>query len=455
MLKLKYILIFVLLSISVLASDVTLSLETFDKSGNSKTSFAEGEEVMIKVYIEEEDLQNVKISSPTIVLESKDYSKLSFSDGYYVTKDSIYGSPLADGAKGAAKYEFVHFPHLKTISSKSLLGTVMAKAVRAVSSVDIVTGTSTFIRYGSNDDGDPVARSHTPATASVEITGSSSVCTDADKDNFCKESSNLPAGKVGGDCNDNDKTINPTAVEVCNKKDDDCDGSVDDGNVCKAGCKDADGDGYDNCGPFSSGDDGKKKDCNDNDASVNPGATESCNKKDDDCDGSVDEGGICSLCGAVKCEVNEQCTNNQCVCKAGFDKCSTKSCIDLNLDEENCGACGNKCATGELCNKGVCAVPKFTPKAGMTLEVIAITDTQSQVRAHKKVGAFTIFTTLKDKDGVVLAFNWEKINGLNSGDTYSTEVDYNNLGDVTEKIIVIYDGKSTIFLNKQFRKTYP
>ena len=49
-------------------------------------------------------------------------------------------------------------------------------------------------------------------------------------------------------------------------------------------CGDADGDGFDVCGGATS------VDCDDDDASIYPGAPETCNGLDDDCDGGVDEG---------------------------------------------------------------------------------------------------------------------------------------------------------------------
>jgi hypothetical protein len=56
----------------------------------------------------------------------------------------------------------------------------------------------------------------------------------------------LPAGcqtTQGDDCNDNDVTINPGATEICDGVDNDCDGQVDEGFL-NTYYQDADGDGY-------------------------------------------------------------------------------------------------------------------------------------------------------------------------------------------------------------------
>ena len=93
------------------------------------------------------------------------------------------------------------------------------------------------------------------------------------------EACTAPAGYVSNssDCNDDNASVHPGATEICgNSIDDDCDGQVDE--TC--GSPDNDGDGY----TIAQGD------CNDNNASINPGATEICgNGIDDNCNGSVDE----------------------------------------------------------------------------------------------------------------------------------------------------------------------
>lgn len=128
---------------------------------------------------------------------------------------------------------------------------------------------------------------------------------DADEDGFGDEGNPILScevldGKItkGGDCKDDDPEIHPDAEEICDSKDNNCDGELDEGLEPGLYYPDKDGDGFapktgggakfacNNESGFSM----KRTDCNDRDADVSPDATEICgNDVDDDCDGDVDE----------------------------------------------------------------------------------------------------------------------------------------------------------------------
>ena len=42
-------------------------------------------------------------------------------------------------------------------------------------------------------------------------------------------------------------------------------------------------------------------------------------------------------------------------CREGFTPCDGL-CVDLQTDRQNCGACGNACATAEACVLGICVL---------------------------------------------------------------------------------------------------
>jgi hypothetical protein len=104
---------------------------------------------------------------------------------------------------------------------------------------------------------------------------------DADGDGF---------SPAQGDCDDSDPRTFPGALEVCDGRDNDCNGAVDD-HAIDAFPVFLDGDGWGN-GAFAisvcaapPGYATRADDCDDADPAVHPGAAEICDGVDHDCDG--------------------------------------------------------------------------------------------------------------------------------------------------------------------------
>ena len=98
-----------------------------------------------------------------------------------------------------------------------------------------------------------------------------------------------------GDCDDADAAVNPSEVEACNGKDENCNGEVDEG-VTQSWYPDADHDGFGDPNAASSACEAPAgfipngTDCDDAAAAAFPGATETCDGVDNDCDGTIDNG---------------------------------------------------------------------------------------------------------------------------------------------------------------------
>ena len=116
---------------------------------------------------------------------------------------------------------------------------------------------------------------------------------------LAQASCSQPSGYVAdaSDCDDGRLSSYPDAVEYCDGLDSDCDGETDEDDASDASTwyADNDGDGYGDASTTTvacyqpdaySAD---ATDCDDADATTNPGADETCDGADDDCDGEIDE----------------------------------------------------------------------------------------------------------------------------------------------------------------------
>lgn len=156
--------------------------------------------------------------------------------------------------------------------------------------------TAVAIAFATGLVGCPAAGDSSSSSPSAPVTPEDSEAPPADEDE--------DGWSADEDCDDDDPDVNPGAVETCNGVDDDCDEQVDDdddsadtsGGVTVFA--DADGDGWGAAGTGhvvcdATGEVRSSSDCDDADASVNPGAEEVCgNGIDDDCD---ERAGACAI----------------------------------------------------------------------------------------------------------------------------------------------------------------
>tara|TARA_Y100001968_G_scaffold299534_1_gene310277 strand:+ start:17 stop:1948 length:1932 start_codon:yes stop_codon:yes gene_type:complete len=133
------------------------------------------------------------------------------------------------------------------------------------------------------DDADPLDNPSGTETCNADDEDCDGVADngfDGDGDLFTSCGADGTAGTADDDCDDADPLDNPNGTETCNADDEDCDGVADNGF-------DGDGDLFTSCGadgtPGTADDD-----CDDTRTDVNPDANELCDGRDNDCDGNLD-----------------------------------------------------------------------------------------------------------------------------------------------------------------------
>jgi hypothetical protein len=239
--------------------------------------------------------------------------------------------------------------------------------------------------------------------------------------------------------------------EVCDGLDNDCNGLVDDGDVCPF-CTDNDQDGYGD--PASSVCDHPELDCDDGDANINPGATELCDGVDNDCDGQTDEG----------YNVGESCSAGVGECEASGSYVCTQDGLGTECDavpgepsQEVCDFLDNDC-DGEIDNgfdqdgdgyttcEGDCddSNVEINPAAEEICDNQIDDDCDGDVD-YDDLECFCIEIT----DLAVLDMNFSETDEIEPGEMYHVRVTNENVCDydiVSMQIVEIKEGETPINL---------
>lgn len=163
------------------------------------------------------------------------------------------------------------------------------------------------IECGGDDCDDSDVGTQPGAIETCDVAGKDEDCNpttlggrDADGDGYvdgqCTNRSGVGDPRTGDDCDDLRPGVHPNLAEVCDHRDNDCNGQVDEG-VMAIVYTDNDGDGrgipgsdIEKCPQDMRGYSFYADDCNDDDRTVSPLTAEIRDGKDNNCDGKVDEG---------------------------------------------------------------------------------------------------------------------------------------------------------------------
>jgi len=144
----------------------------------------------------------------------------------------------------------------------------------------------------SDCDGAETCLSDADGDGYADMTGTSVYSIDPD----CDDIGEADLGAPQTDCDDSRADVRPGGIEVCDGHDNDCDGTIDPETSVDAPSwhVDADGDGFGDPVATSTactmpnGHSTDATDCDDSAATVHPGAEETCDGADNDCDGIID-----------------------------------------------------------------------------------------------------------------------------------------------------------------------
>ncbi|MBU0613415.1 hypothetical protein KKB10_05400 [Patescibacteria group bacterium] len=184
--------------------------------------------------------------------------------------------------------------------------------------------------------------------------GEEPICTDNDEDGY-----NISGDNCGpSDCNDDNPDINPGAIEICdNGIDDNCNDVVDENCDPQLIC-DNDEDNYDAL-PENSENECNGNDCNDNNPTIHPGALDVCGDTiDQDCSGQAAACQACTIGNAIglagcNCDGANYYTGYCCEDGWQSTSCSGEpsgsTCSEGAISSE-CSCGGDDYQTGYCCN---------------------------------------------------------------------------------------------------------